>query len=827
MNSHQASLSGLHRKLSDIQLIKASSRLPFVLILAALIAGLLTVTTLRQPTQLPQSDEFFAQIYTQNKHLFQLVISYKYPQDPVHLGQVVESIRKHPTITKYAPDFPVLIYAKPSDLGKVLSNVEETRLKELTNAVHLVRLENVGRDPHTVLYHLARAYVNGLAAYTMFLTGAPQNWFQSNETVTRLHPTIYNRLSHFSPSKTSFLPLGYFYTRLLRDGEGGNFPFLRDLFVLARREFHELEHSMQVFVAGRMQESGFIVARETVKRVERRVYEYLVEFISAPNDHYAHNEMHEFRKGRKSTSMDPVFAETMERAWGVLFDCWREEVEDRCLIEDEEGSVGFVPFEYLYALPATLSVCSAILLIRIGVLVVFHELPARKRTISLDNIFTPTNSVLIASILSGAMYLAFESLWIYSVWKWEFLNGISYLCLGMSLAGYIWFAWLRASNLVKRVASAFLRRHLLNILYITAGFCIAPGIIKLIPFRDNLGNDLFICMLVVASILVFSLDVYFIHVFIHQIIKMESEIKVNQQLNTIAKYGLLSSCSCFISMVTFLIKYMLDGLTTNQTLENETMVTARIAFGSLKDLFLFLTMLALYQMKVVLVHGILEEGQQSTLRIAAAVDINWAQVRERKGSIVPAYLMPRNYVVTSGSQLPGNRSSQSRKSAIEPNSSGSISPKTSRRNLLMSPNLTAQRTRPSSWIGTDFNLKNTSVLSVSQVSIARVSKSLQGSQSQLGSTTPPAQVLLTRSNTHLGIGTPPRTSTTTDAKVTHKTKSASNSPRPAHRRNTENFTQGLALSPGLTRKNKVLGSSTLARDETDSSMGSVDSNQST
>ncbi|KAI9331693.1 hypothetical protein BDR26DRAFT_869872 [Obelidium mucronatum] len=182
----------------------------------------------------------------------------------------------------------------------------------MTGALEVIVLENVGRETHTYLTHIARRY-DTLADHTLYMQSDPH------------HVTAFmNRFEKQFSIDTGFLPLGPVGVMPFSD-----FEHLKELFVLVLGEFPPQNQFTYTW------NGQFLTSKETTHKTSLQTYRYLESLLSAPQGHFIHEEKKDFKQD--SSPSDPIFGHSMERAMPILFHCWEPAVlADTCDAEGEK-----------------------------------------------------------------------------------------------------------------------------------------------------------------------------------------------------------------------------------------------------------------------------------------------------------------------------------------------------------------------------------------------------------------------------------------------------------------------------------------------------------
>ncbi|KAK6338160.1 hypothetical protein TWF696_001631 [Orbilia brochopaga] len=223
-----------------------------------------------------------------------LVISY-YNEDLHKLRTFVDSVNNLPRIQQLQPH--VIVYTKNQK-----SNVSE--IQSVIGADEVTLLPNKGREGGTYLHHIVNRWTD-IANHTIFMQAEPH---VPARTIKRLK-------SYFDPTRTGMLDLGFRELRSCscldcRDeygwtDEAGLIPEL-----MADAHNVNCDKNTRVSLSYKGQ---FLVSANRIRSVQKTIYEKLNRELLGED---------RIRLGGEEDSVDkPVLGYTLERSWGILFQC--------------------------------------------------------------------------------------------------------------------------------------------------------------------------------------------------------------------------------------------------------------------------------------------------------------------------------------------------------------------------------------------------------------------------------------------------------------------------------------------------------------------------
>ncbi|KAF3903743.1 hypothetical protein ABW21_db0202824 [Orbilia brochopaga] len=258
---------------------------------------ILEVTIPARASNLGQADSGKASVttFTPTRKL-DLVISY-YNEDLPALKAFVDAVSSIPKIQELQPH--VIVYTKNNE-----SNISEIRSS--IGAHEVVLLPNEGREGGTYLHHIINRWAD-IANHTMFVQAEPH-----------VSERIIHRLKgYFEPTRTGMLDLGFRELRGCscldcRDeygwiDEAGLIPDL-----MAEAHGVNCDESTRLSLSYKGQ---FIVSAKRIRSVQKAIYEKLnKELLGEDRIRLAGH-------GEEDSVDKPVLGYTLERSWGILFQC--------------------------------------------------------------------------------------------------------------------------------------------------------------------------------------------------------------------------------------------------------------------------------------------------------------------------------------------------------------------------------------------------------------------------------------------------------------------------------------------------------------------------
>ncbi|KAI8617391.1 hypothetical protein BC830DRAFT_1227589 [Chytriomyces sp. MP71] len=250
------------------------------------------------------------------------------------------------------------------------------------------------------------------------------------------------------------------------------------------------------------------------------------------------------------------------------------------------------------------AVLCAVAILSIGVLawvIVKVELQSKKQTLSLTTVFTPANTLAFILAFTSVIYYAAMSVSMYSgaTGQWSFTPVVITVSLGVLETAYLWFAWIRASDIIERQSSPLQNKIIKALLYAS---CLNPayGLLTIC-----LPNSLGFLVHIPGGAITCILDVYFGLSFAKYIFRLQENLTdvgykkfaETEQYMIISRHGLFMSSCALSSLACFVVGIIC--LEANPTME--TMISFNL-FWMAKDFFLTTIGLCVLRMKMALIN---------------------------------------------------------------------------------------------------------------------------------------------------------------------------------------------------------------------------------
>ena len=195
-------------------------------------------------------------------------------------------------------------------------NIPDSDLAWFTRHGEVKRLDNVGRESHTFIWHILQ-HMEDLANHTLFHQDMPQSG-TAQQLTQRL------RVFH---SSTGLLALGEISKCSCTECFLHHIPKVKEIWAMVRHSFCVPSDQYAVFLKG-----AFVVSSARIWAVSTDVYLSLLQYLGAPEQRWTHGE-HSEDWARKPSN--PLSAHVLERSWNVLFNCLDLHMIDVCSVCDE------------------------------------------------------------------------------------------------------------------------------------------------------------------------------------------------------------------------------------------------------------------------------------------------------------------------------------------------------------------------------------------------------------------------------------------------------------------------------------------------------------
>jgi hypothetical protein len=251
------------------------------------------------PTQVyPSLDRW----YTPEIAVEVVISMYKEPVGDV--ATLISTLKAMPNLQ----ESEVHIYVKDGE-------ADTRQIRDRTGADKVTALSNIGREGETYLYHILNNW-DVLARHTVFLQADVHN-------PREFYPRIRN---YFHPRLTGMLNLGWSGNVCSCENCGDRFEFwdTTHLFPQIHDRINNSTRCENVLLSYKGQ---FIVSAQRIRGVDKSIYRELHDAF-VHEDSWAHQE--EYLQGRPDSMSAPVFGYTVERIWGLLFQCNDMDVAWKC-----------------------------------------------------------------------------------------------------------------------------------------------------------------------------------------------------------------------------------------------------------------------------------------------------------------------------------------------------------------------------------------------------------------------------------------------------------------------------------------------------------------
>jgi hypothetical protein len=221
-----------------------------------------------------------------------------------------------PAISALNPNIVVYTKHPTDDLSEIATSLD------LPSVSQIFRLPNKGREGGTYLTHLLTNW-NNLAEHTLFIQGDIHN-----------REKFLHRLEDFfSPNSTGFLPLGFARkTCVLTDcvddwGWRDRFHHLSSFYT---SRYREIAPPLRMLLTYKGQ---FVVSARRVRGMGREVLEMLLGMLEDTERSFGKEDPQAWINGQVVEDDDksnPKFGYTLERAWGLVFQCADGRIAEEC-----------------------------------------------------------------------------------------------------------------------------------------------------------------------------------------------------------------------------------------------------------------------------------------------------------------------------------------------------------------------------------------------------------------------------------------------------------------------------------------------------------------
>jgi len=229
---------------------------------------------------------------------FEIVVA-MYDESPESVKRMLDSVKQTTLLSNLPPN--IIIYTKDPK-----ANLEE--LRTLTGATSVERLENLGREGGTYLYHIVNKW-DKLAEQTMFLQAHAHNMRE-----------LLPRINSYLVGNTGMLSLGF--TGVLcncntcedRWGWSDSFSVIPSIYYKIYGQACEADTPILLSYKGQ-----FVASGRRIRGVDKKVWEDMLEAINSKGDGWSHDP--KIVGDAFDTPDNPFFGFTMERIWGLLMQC--------------------------------------------------------------------------------------------------------------------------------------------------------------------------------------------------------------------------------------------------------------------------------------------------------------------------------------------------------------------------------------------------------------------------------------------------------------------------------------------------------------------------
>ncbi|KAF4626091.1 hypothetical protein G7Y89_g12070 [Cudoniella acicularis] len=229
---------------------------------------------------------------------FDIVVS-MYKEDPTFVKKMLDSIKLTSMLSSIEPN--VIIYTKDPE-------ADREGLKRITGANIVEKIDNLGREGGTYLYHIVEKW-DSLADQTMFIQAHAHNMRE-----------LIPRINDYLVPETGMLSLG-FTGVLCKCGSCGDrwgwedkYNAIPQIFEKIYKEPCEPETPILLSYKGQ-----FVASAKRIRGINKKIYGGLMTAILSKQGHWSHNKT--IVGDNKDTPDNPYFGFTMERLWGLLMQC--------------------------------------------------------------------------------------------------------------------------------------------------------------------------------------------------------------------------------------------------------------------------------------------------------------------------------------------------------------------------------------------------------------------------------------------------------------------------------------------------------------------------
>ncbi|ORY28109.1 hypothetical protein BCR33DRAFT_719722 [Rhizoclosmatium globosum] len=252
-------------------------------------------------------------------------------------------------------------------------------------------------------------------------------------------------------------------------------------------------------------------------------------------------------------------------------------------------------------------------------LIISIELPLRGLPCTFRHVFTVTNSLLLC------LYFSMMSFFIASaishshhddiLFQHRAMKAVS-ITFGLTELSYLWFNFIRSSEVLKLYSTPKVYKVFQRILYLTPICSTTSFFLEFIPVDPIDSYKIYVFAAIIPAMLTLALDSFFTYSYLfHLFFSTSMNITAQPECKIIARYGLISTSLCFFGFCFF----VLQSITFFQPVSDDGIIRLFYVSNALFDLGMWGAETTVFFMKIALVRpGMLQVngGKQSVKNLA-------------------------------------------------------------------------------------------------------------------------------------------------------------------------------------------------------------------
>ncbi|KAF2667921.1 hypothetical protein BT63DRAFT_305052 [Microthyrium microscopicum] len=238
-------------------------------------------------------------------HTFDFIISY-YKEDTREVRKKMAELKALDAMKVYTR-IRTFIYVKDEK-----ANLDELRMVFQTQNVFLI--PNRGREAGAYFTHIINNWWD-LADHNLFMQAELHH-----------HDNARDKLVDYLRPNTGFLNIGFHEICSSEDCydpwvKERRFSRIQEIYTLVKQEFCPAQIAIDYL-------GQIVVSRRRVQLNSRKIYQYLKDTLESEMDHPIHTDYH--HENFQDTVENPYFGHTLERSYGILWDCHYPRIAETC-----------------------------------------------------------------------------------------------------------------------------------------------------------------------------------------------------------------------------------------------------------------------------------------------------------------------------------------------------------------------------------------------------------------------------------------------------------------------------------------------------------------